>query len=1268
MGDSSASLVLNAMLEEFGDNAPFALELYAQYRLEPASVGDNWKQAFQEIEERVPHAMTGRPLRPLEPVPELPPAATPEPAPAASPAGSARPPAPEPRAGEQAVAISGAAATIVRNMQASLGVPTAVTNRVIPVKTMEENRRILNRHREALGLSKVSFTHFVAWAIVRALEKHPGMNDAYGEAGGKPARIRKAAVNLGIAIDITKKDGTRSLLVPNIKGAEKLSFGEFLEAFDGMVGKARKGSIELDAFAGTSITLTNPGTIGTTASAPRLMPGQGAIIATGAMGYPAEFQAMPDEALSTLGISRVMNVSSTYDHRIIQGAESGQFVGTLQDLLLGGDGFYERIFSDLKVPHRPMRWEKDSSTPLSAGGRGLEAVEKQARVLQLINAYRVRGHLVADLNPLGSDSVPYHPDLDPATYGFTLWDLDRPFITNGLGGKDKATLREILEVLRQTYCGKIGAEFMYNPDPAQKQWLIDRMESTRNRTLLSVDDRRRILRKLVEAESFEKFLHMKYVGQKRYSLEGGEAAIPLLDRLLDRAAEADLGEAVIGMSHRGRLTVAHEHRREARGEGLRGVRRRGGSGIDPGLGRREVPPRRVRQHVAPGGAKLKVSLAPNPSHLEAVDPVVEGMVRAKQTHLGEDLEHRKVLPVLLHGDAAFAGQGIVAETINMSQLHGYRTGGTVHVVVNNQIGFTTNPADARSSPYCTDVAKMVQAPVFHANGDDPEAVVHVVDIAIDYRNTFRRDVVIDLVCYRRYGHNEGDEPSYTQPLMYQKIKGHASVAHLYGESLVKQGHLTAAELDGLWAGEKAGLERAYDEARGTPKASFVDSLAVPPAPQLHPEGDARARLARIIRAVSTVPEGFEVHPKLKTLLKKRAEYGSGKPDIDWAGGEMLAFGMLLLQGTPVRLSGQDSGRGTFSNRHAVLADVASGAEWVPLNTIAPEQARFEVIDSLLSENAVMGFEFGYAVADPSTLVLWEAQFGDFANGAQVVIDQFISGSEQKWNQRCGLVLLLPHGQEGQGPEHSSARLERFLTLCAEDNLSVANVSTPASVLPPAAPADGARRQEAPRRHDAEEPAPPPEGRVDAGRTRGRDFPSGARRPGVPVGRHVCRATRRDHERQARIRPPRGAGEGGERRRRDRPAGGALPVPGPRPGESPFGLPAGCGARLVAGGAPQHGRLALRARAVPRRQRRGRRPRQTTPLHRPPRAREPRPRLPRRLPDRAGRARRGGHAGGDEGEGGGLTGEPHEAIRLPRPRSSDRRSLRRKLALPALQGR
>ncbi len=1048
MTDSSSSPVLNAMLEEFGDNAPFALDLYARYRLDPALVEEGWRRAFQALEERVPFSMSV-PARAIAPEAAL---ALAEPAalgppPASAPASAPKPAGPRPapplaRAGEEAVPIAGGAATIARNMEASLAVPTATSNRVVPVKNMEENRRILNRHREALGLSKISFTHLVAWAIVRALEKHPGMNDAYGEAEGRPVRIRKKAVNLGVAIDVTKKDGSRSLLVPNIRDAEKMTFAGFLEAFDVLVAKARKGAIEPDLFVGTTISFTNPGTIGTTASAPRLMPGQGTIVATGAMAYPAEFQAMPDEVMSALGVSRVMNVSSTYDHRIIQGAESGAFLATLQDLLLGADAFYDRIFEDLKVPHRPMRWEKDASSPFFGGTNRLEAVEKQARVLSLINAYRVRGHLVADVNPLGVDAVPYHPDLDPATYGFTLWDLDRPFITNGLAGRDHATLREILEVLRQTYCGKIGAEFMYNQDSAQKRWLIERMEGSRNRANLAREDRRRILNALVKAESFEKFLHTKYVGQKRFSLEGGEAAIPLLDRLLDRAAEADLGEAVIGMSHRGRLTVLVNTVGKPTGQIFAEFEGQVDPGTVQGSGDVKYHLGAVGTHVAPGGSKVAVSLAPNPSHLEFVDPVVEGMVRAKQTALGDAREHRKVLPVLLHGDAAFAGQGIVAETLNMSQLHGYRTGGTVHVVVNNQIGFTTNPADARSSPYCTDVAKMVQAPVFHVNGDDPEAVVHVVDVAMEYRNTFRRDVVVDLVCYRRYGHNEGDEPSYTQPLMYQKIKGHTSVARLYGASLVKQGVFSQGEVDQMWAEAKTALDRAYDDARGGAKSSF-DSLTAAPARRLKPEGSVRDRLARVAGAVSTVPEGFEIHPKLRSVLKKRSEYASGSPDIDWAGGEMLAFGMLLLDGTPVRLSGQDSGRGTFSQRHSVFADVATGSEWTPLNTIAPEQAAFEVVDSLLSENAVMGFEFGYAVTDPSTLVLWEGQFGDFANGAQVIIDQFVSGSEQKWNQRCGLVLLLPHGQEGQGPEHSSARLERFLTLCAEDNMRVANVSTPA---------------------------------------------------------------------------------------------------------------------------------------------------------------------------------------------------------------------------------
>ena len=1041
--------VLNALADEFGPNAGLALELYASYRLNPASVEERWRRAFEAAEGRAAvHAAVSRASHVAVPVP-APAVRMPEPiATTVVVPRPAAPPAPTPalRAGDEAVPLLGGAATVARNMEASLAVPTATSNRMIPAKTMEENRRILNRHREAVGKSKISFTHFVAWGIVRALEKHPGMNDGFGEADGKPVRLKRAAVNLGIAVDVTKKDGSRTLLVPNIKDAGTLTFAEFLDTFDSMVGKARKGPLDPDAFAGTTVTLTNPGTVGTTASTPRLMPGQGTILATGSMGYPAAFSAMPEEQLSALGISRVMNVSSTYDHRIVQGAESGQFLGTLEMLLLGGDSFYERIFHDLRVPYRPVRFEKDLNPPFFAGGRNMEAVEKQARVGALINAYRVRGHLVANLDPLGpGEDVPYHPDLDPHTYGFTIWDLDRLFTTNHLGGTDRATLREILEVLRQTYCGNIGAEFMYNADPVQKQWLMDRMESSRNRAVLTDDERKQILRKLIEAEAFEKFLHTKYVGHKRFSLEGGESAIPLLSRLLDRCAAEGIREVVLGMSHRGRLTVLTT----IVGKPVAQIFAEFEDVPDPasiqGSGDVKYHLGAAGTHRAPGGAEVAVAVAPNPSHLEAVDPVVEGMVRAKQTRMGDHRAHEKVMPVLLHGDAAFAGQGVVAETLNMSQLHGYRTGGTIHVVVNNQIGFTTSPVDARTSTYCTDVAKMIQAPVFHVNADDPEAVLHVVDMALDYRSRFKRDVVVDLVCYRRYGHNEGDEPSYTQPLLYQKIKAQPSTAHLYGGQLLRGKTITPEELETLWSEARGALQQAFDaSAGGRTKASFVDSLTAPPAPPIDPGLDARSALVAIIEAVANVPPGFEVHPKLRPVLKRRAEYASGRPEIDWAGGEMLAFGMLLLRGVPVRLSGQDTGRGTFSHRHAVLADHRTGHEYVPLNHVAEgRQAEFEVIDSLLSENAVLGFEFGYSVADPSSLVVWEAQFGDFSNGAQIVIDQFVSGSEQKWNQRCGLVMLLPHGQEGQGPEHSSARLERFLTLCAEENLRVANVTTPA---------------------------------------------------------------------------------------------------------------------------------------------------------------------------------------------------------------------------------
>jgi 2-oxoglutarate dehydrogenase E1 component len=940
--------------------------------------------------------------------------------------------------GDIAQPIRGGALRIVENMEASLLVPTATSIREIPVRTLEENRQLLNKHRAATGAGKISFTHLVAWAILRALDTFPRLNDAFAELDGGAHRIQRDSVRLGIAVDVQKKDGTRTLLVPNIKDANRLDFAAFLKAFDELVGKARKGAISPDDFMGTTVSLTNPGTVGTSASAPRLMPGQGLIVATGSLDYPAEYRSMVPRTLSLLGISKVMTLTSTYDHRIIQGAESGLFLARLEELLRGDDGFYERVFEDLKVPHQPLHWQIDTMPGIGGAPGGREEVEKQARVLQLIHNYRVRGHLVADLDPLDGKRTP-HKDLDPATYGLTLWDLDREFITN-VPGKDRATLREALDVMRDTYCGNIGVEYTYIADPERKEWLQERMESARNYPALDSGSRRRVLEKVVEAEAFEKFLHAKYVGHKRFSLEGLEALIPLLDRILNDAAQQGMREVVMGMAHRGRLNVLAN----TIGKPLAQIFAEfEGNVTDPNLTQGSGD---VKYHLgasgihhADTGEALAVTLAPNPSHLEAVNPVVEGMVRAKQDALG-DKERRRVLPVLIHGDAAFAGQGIVAETLNLAGLEGYSTGGTIHVVVNNQIGFTTLPEDARSSTYCTDVAKMVHAPAFHVNGDDPESVAYVAGLALEYRQRFKRDVVVDLVGYRRWGHNEGDEPSYTQPLMYSKIKSHPSVATLYGEQLVRAGKIPREELEQIWTRAKAKMQREGEP--GGPFASITKRAAQPPLPV-----DASAmwgRLKTSLKALGSLPDRFEIHPKLQPLLKKRVELLEGRGDVDWATAEQLAWGTLLLEGVPVRLSGQDSGRGTFSQRHAVLFDSKTAREHVPLNALAPAGVRFEVHDSLLSEAAVMGFEFGYAVAEHRALVMWEAQFGDFMNGAQIIVDQFLAASETKWGQPTGLVLLLPHGHEGQGPEHSSGRIERFLTLCAEDNMRVVYPSTPAS--------------------------------------------------------------------------------------------------------------------------------------------------------------------------------------------------------------------------------
>lgn len=1052
---------LDSLIADFGGNYAFALDLLADYERDRGSVDPSWRDYFDR--------MAGAPLP--EPAggdgrlagarPAAPPLAgagdAPAPADATGSDVGAKPLAltrSEPTAavvgarskalvvpailpGDIAQPIRGGAVRVVENMEASLSVPTATSVRTIPVRTLEENRQILNKHRAGSAASKISFTHLVAWGILRALDTFPRLNDAYAELDGQPHRIQRDSVRLGLAVDVQRKDGTRTLLVPNVKDANRMDFASFLAAYDELVARARKGTISPDDFRGTTVSLTNPGTLGTTSSAPRLMPGQGLIVATGALDYPAEYRSMAPRTLSLLGISKVMTVSSTYDHRIIQGAESGLFLARLEDLLKGEDGFYQRIFGDLKLPHQPVRWEIDLSPGLFGRAGSDEVIEKQAHVLQLIHAYRVRGHLIADLDPLDSVRAP-HPELDPASYGLTLWDLDREFITNGLSGKDRASLREILDVLRDTYCGTVGVEYMFIQDPERKEWIQQRMESVRNRLAPDAGLRRRILEKLVEAESFERFLHARYIGHKRFSLEGCEALIPLLDRILNGAAREGVREAVIGMAHRGRLNVLAN----TVGKPLSHIFSEFEGNVDPdstqGSGDVKYHLGATGDHHAPGGETLAVSVAPNPSHLEFVNPVVEGMVRAKQDALG-DAERRQAIPLLLHGDAAFAGQGIVAETLNLAGLDGYTTGGTIHVVINNQIGFTTLPQDARSSTYCTDVARMVQAPILHVNGDDPEAVSHVAALAYEYRQRFKRDVVIDLVGYRRWGHNEGDEPSYTQPLMYAKIKSHTTEAQLYGEHLVRTGALSREELDALWAEKKAQMQR---EGESCPFGVIARRPTSSP-----PSVDASAmwgRLKATLHALSSLPDGFEIHPKLTPFLKARAELAEGKAPVDWATAESLAWGTLLLEGVPVRLSGQDSGRGTFSQRHAIFYDVRTAREHVPLNSVAAGAARFEVYDSLLSEAAVMGFEFGYAVVEHRALVMWEAQFGDFMNGAQVIIDQFIAGCEQKWGQPTGLTLLLPHGYEGQGPEHSSARIERFLTLCAEDNMRVCYPSTPGS--------------------------------------------------------------------------------------------------------------------------------------------------------------------------------------------------------------------------------
>ena len=936
--------------------------------------------------------------------------------------------------------------------------PTATSIRTVPVKLMAENRKLVNDYQRYCGGEKVSFTHLIAWAVVQGLKAFPNMNTTLRHDDGTPQHVVPKGVNLGLAIDIERR-GKRTLLVPNVKNAEQMSFAQFLGIYNDIVRRARDNKLEIADFEGTTATLTNPGMIGTTMSVARLMPGQGVIVGAGAIGYPPEYHAFPPEVVSRSGISEVMSITSTYDHRVIQGAESGAFLSHIAELLLGQHGFFDQLFADLRIPYQPYRLSLDTTPRL---GRAEETEEqdmihKQARVLQLIRAYRVRGHLQADINPLGNNWT-YHPELDPATYGLTIWDLDRRFVTGGLGGKDILPLRDILEILRDTYSRKVGIEFMHISDPEERKRLAERIEPVRCAEPIPRESQRRVLQKLNAAEAFERFLHTKYIGHKRFSLEGAEAVIPLLDTVLSDAADQDVEEVVVGMAHRGRLNVLANILNKP----YEAIFSEFEGSIDPstiqGSGDVKYHLGAKGTHEAASGAKVKVTLASNPSHLEAVDPIVEGMVRARQEMLrsqhadapgGDYMD--AVVPVLMHGDAAFAGQGVVAETLNLSQLRGYKTGGTLHVVINNQIGFTTTPSDARSSTYATDIARMIQAPIFHVNGDDPEACVRVARLALDYRQVFNKDVVIDLLCYRVHGHNEADEPTYTQPILYRKIEAKRSPRKLYTEALLRRGEMSPEEAEKMLDDYRDRLQEAFDRTKeletAKPKGESFELLrrrkedvARPEEVETHAPREA---LEATARALSRLPERFNIHKKLLRQFERREKLFQ-EGTVDWAFAEALAFGTLLQEGTRVRLSGQDSRRGTFSHRHAVLYDQETGEEYIPLNNVTENQAKLLVFDSLLSEYAVCGFEYGYSVADPSALVLWEAQFGDFANGAQIIYDQFLSAAEEKWGQRSSLVLLLPHGYEGQGPEHSSARLERFLQLCAEENMVVCTFTTPAN--------------------------------------------------------------------------------------------------------------------------------------------------------------------------------------------------------------------------------
>lgn len=948
--------------------------------------------------------------------------------------------------------LRGAQRAIARNMNASRDIPMATSVRTIPVKLLFENRVLINNYLKRTRGGKVSFTHLIGYAMIQAIKAYPDMNCRLEEKDGKFIRIQPSHINLGLAVDLRGKDGTRNLVVAGIKETENMSFTQFVDAYEDIVKRARLGKLTPDDFANVTISLTNPGGIGTVHSVPRLTTGQGTIMGVGALQYPAEYAGMSDDALAELGVGKVMTITSTYDHRIIQGAESGEWLGTIHKLLLSDD-LWDDVFASLQLPFEPFRWRQDVTT------RG---TDKNACVLQLINAFRERGHLIADTNPLNfvepGRKREIYPELDMATYGLTIWDLDREFPAGDLAGQKRMKLRDILSLLRNSYCEKIGVEYSYILDTEQREWIRDYVETKADP--LSSAEHKLALTTLIAAESFETFLQTKYVGQKRFSLEGAESLIPMMDTVIDTAANHNLSEVVIGMPHRGRLNVLanivgkpySQIFNEFEGN-MRPDEQQGSGDVKYHLGASGV------HYQMFGDNDIKVTLTANPSHLEAVDPVLIGIVRAKQDKLRDSVAadtdvtettavpSYPVMPLMLHGDAAFSGQGVVFETLNMALLEGYGVGGTIHIVVNNQIGFTTAPSQGRSSEYCTDVAKAFGVPVFHVNGDDPEACVRVARAAVEFQQRFAKDVVIDLVCYRRRGHNEADDPSMTQPATYSIIRNKASVRESYTKVLVGRGDITSKDAETAEKDYRGALEKVFKEVREiekTPQSPSESVATKQRVPYNLQTAISRERIEEIGDAFTAVPDDFSVHRRVERILKQR-HHMTHEGDVDWAMAELLAWGSLVQEGRTVRVAGEDSCRGTFTQRHAILVDQQNSNEYSPLRAIASAHGgKFDIYNSSLSEYAGIGFEYGYTLGAPGSLVCWEAQYGDFANGGQTIIDEYISSAEAKWNQRSDLVLLLPHGQEGAGPDHSSARLERFLQLCAESNMTIAQPTTPAN--------------------------------------------------------------------------------------------------------------------------------------------------------------------------------------------------------------------------------